>query len=212
MLRGPRRSPLGQRLATMDIEPTYSETAAESLFRRGLADRMTPAVQAELKQIGIDLARPFAAAYPQEVWERGVQCVATRLYGDLPAPQAHTEVGRRYMAGFQHTLLGRATTQLGRLIGPERTLHRMQRNQRTSTSFNVLEIEKVGATHFRIHSRVEPAALPRVKNVLGENGAYLARGIYLGVLELLAVKNPQVAAKVVNAAEYRFEFDLTWDP
>ena len=114
----------------MDIEPTYSETAAESLFRRGLAERMTPEVQAELKQIGIDLARPFSAAYPQEVWERGVQCVATRLFADLPAPQAHTEVGRRYMVGFQHTLVGRATTHLGRLIGPERTLHRMQRNQR----------------------------------------------------------------------------------
>ena len=196
----------------MDLEPTYSETAAEGMFRRGLAGRLTPAVQEELKQVGIDLGRPLLAAYPQAAWERGVQVVVTRLFSDLPPEQGYFQVGRLYIRGFEATLLGKAVVQLSRIIGPERTLSRMQRNQRTTANFSDLQVEKVAATHFRIHSATGAEFLPRATDTLGTHAGDLVSGIYLGVLELLAVKNPKSTFRVVDAARYAYDYDLTWDP
>jgi uncharacterized protein (TIGR02265 family) len=194
----------------MDPEPLYSENAVESLYRRALAGRITAPLQQELKQIGIDLGRPLDPAYPQAVWDRGLRCVATQLFAELPAPKAYFEVGRSFMAGFEHTLVGRAVVQFGKLIGPERTFHRMERNQRTTNNYSVLAVEKIGATHFRLHAGVEPAYLPKMQDVIGEQVGTVVSGVYFAVLELLALKEPRVTVRPVDLAKVQFDYDLTW--
>jgi uncharacterized protein (TIGR02265 family) len=199
-------------MAAAAYEPTYSETATDGMFRRALAGRITPQLQGELKQLGIDLDRPTLAAYSQAAWEGGVKRAAEQLFPGLPIEKAYFELGKLYMVGFQSTLVGKAVTQLGKLIGPERTLLRMERNQRTTNNYSVLRVEKLAATHFRLHASMAAEYLPRSTDVLGTHLGDLVSGIYFGVLTLLEVKNPRSTFRPVAAAEFRYEYDLTWDP
>jgi uncharacterized protein (TIGR02265 family) len=195
----------------MNHEPTYSETAVEAMFVRGFGDRLSPAVRAQLKQAGLDLDRPLSAAYPQAVFDGALKLAVESVFPSLPASEAHFEAGKLYMQGFDHTLLGKAVVQMGKLIGPERTLGRMQRNQRTTSNFGSLALEKLAPTHFVIHSSVEPEFIAGLRSVPGYDVGSWVSGIYFGVLLLLEVRNPKVTHHVLNLAEQRIDYDLSWD-
>ena len=90
----------------------------EGLFVRGLRGRLT-----------------LQPAYPSSVLPACIVLTAQTLYPTEPLEQALKVIGRTFFLGFIDTLLGRAMLGLLRIIGPRRSLERMQRNFRTGSNY-----------------------------------------------------------------------------
>ncbi len=193
--------------------PTVSALTVEALFTWALTNRVTPTLKTKLKKVGVDLDRSLLPAYTNDVWNQAVRCTIEELFPGTPPQKASFEIGKMLMVeGMPATLLGRAAVQLGRLIGPERSLMRVQRNHRTTNNFTTAELKKLGPTHFRIEAGILPEFLRYMKDDSRELYGPMNHGMYTGLLTLLRVKNPKVSWREVDAATYRTEYDLEWDP
>src|SRR5512141_2849611 len=104
----------------------FGETFA-GLYRKGLKGRLLPSLKEQLRGIGIDVDRPFLAGYPLEVWNRGIALVASSLYPGLSFEEATWQLGEDFIFGFAQTAVGRAVFAFLKLIGPMKSLERMQR-------------------------------------------------------------------------------------
>ena len=115
-------------------EKLWFSQSLEGLFLRGVGDAMTPALRAQLLELGIDLTR-LQPAYADEVVTKAIRLTAVALFGGKPEAEALRHVGALFMKGFAETLLGRAMVQFMKVIGPRRSLERMQRNFRTGGNY-----------------------------------------------------------------------------
>lgn len=131
-------------------EQAVFESTVESLYRRGLADRVTPALKNRLRAAGIDLDRPLKAAYPRTAWESCLHATAEELYAEVPREQALFELGRLLVAGAMQTVVGKAVLGLVKVLGPRRTLSRMTRNFRSANNYMETKIEELGANSFML--------------------------------------------------------------
>lgn len=111
-------------------ERLWFDAAIEGLWHKALAGKVTPALEARLRAEGIDLAR-LLPGYPAAVAARCVALTAAALFPDQPEDDRLRAIGRTFLLGYQQTLIGRAVIQVLRLIGPRRSLERMQSNFRS---------------------------------------------------------------------------------
>ena len=195
----------------MESIPTVSRVFMESMFKRALAPRITPRVQEQLKALGVNLEAPLHAAYSQEVYSRAMALVAEQCFPGLPSEAAFREMGRLYIQGYGQSQLGAAFMEMARAVGPERTLQRMQHNQRSNNNYTQLEWVKQDERHFIIHSSIVPEMAPRFVVVPGFHPGPFTSGVYQEVLNLLGVRNPTVEYRVVDPVLMKFTFVLTWD-
>lgn len=112
-------------------ERLWFDQAIEGLWLKAIADWITPSLRASLKTQGIDLDKPLLPGYPAQVVARCLKITATALFPGQDEDTALREVGRLFLLGYQQTLIGRAVIQVLRLIGPRRSLERMQTNFRS---------------------------------------------------------------------------------
>lgn len=115
-------------------ERLWFQQSVEGLFVRGLGKAMTPALEEQLRAAGIDLRR-LQPAYPVEAMRRAIDATLAALYPDRSRAEGLAELGRVFMRGYGQTLIGGAMVQFMKVIGPRRSLERMQRNFRTGTNF-----------------------------------------------------------------------------
>ncbi len=113
-------------------ERLWFDQAIEGLWMKGLGDRVTPPLRAALKAEGIDLDKPLLPGYPAQTFARCVKLTAAALFPNDPPDEAQRRLGHFGLLGYQQTLLGRAVIQVLRLIGPRRSLERMQTNFRSA--------------------------------------------------------------------------------
>jgi uncharacterized protein (TIGR02265 family) len=116
----------------------------EGLFRRGLSGRISPELKEQLRQAGVDLDRPLMPAYPLETWLRCVSLTAQALYPGESRELALRHVGERMVDGYLETTMGSAVFGLLRLLGPHRTLGRMQKNFRSANNYTEVRLTEVG--------------------------------------------------------------------
>jgi uncharacterized protein (TIGR02265 family) len=171
--------------------------AVEGLFHVGLKGRMTPPVQARLKDAGLDLARPLLPAYPRAAWNHFIQISAEGLWPGEPPERAYFALGRQLLLGYSRTLMGGAIIRLLRLIGPRRTLDRMTQNFRSGGNYNRCSATDVGP-HEVLFWLNEPLLHP----------GYVA-GILDAVLELVGVtqRDVQVHARDAEGCTYRVRWE-----
>lgn len=110
-------------------------TAVESLYMRGLKDRVTPALRDELRQLGIDLDRPLLPGYGLDTWADSLRATARSLFPDRSLEDATSEMGRITFNSLRDTALGKALFQVFRVLGPSRVLARMTRSLRNGSNF-----------------------------------------------------------------------------
>lgn len=99
-------------------EKLVFESAIEGLFIRGLGPRVTPALKAELKTLGLDLDRKLPPACTRAVWYATIVAVVRHLYPGSSPADAHRELGRMMMEGIELTLFGRTMAPAVKLLGP----------------------------------------------------------------------------------------------
>jgi uncharacterized protein (TIGR02265 family) len=108
---------------------------AEGLIR-GLQPDVTDRLKVRLRAAGLDLDLGLPPAWPAEQLALWLDLAAEEIYGDFPKDEAHRRIGRRFIDGWQRTMLGAASAQVLKLVGPKRALERLTRAFRTGDNFS----------------------------------------------------------------------------
>jgi uncharacterized protein (TIGR02265 family) len=111
------------------------EHTIEGLFRISLRHRLSALAWQLLREAGLDLSRPLAPAYPYETWKRALEISVADLYPFLPREEAWRRMGRDVVDGMMRTVLGRAMVGVSRLLGPLRSLRRLNNTLRSADNY-----------------------------------------------------------------------------
>jgi uncharacterized protein (TIGR02265 family) len=122
----------------------------EALFARGVGEQMTPGLREELRRVGVDLDRPLLPAYPLDTWMATLHVVARALHPDLPMGEAQRRIAASVVAGWEHTLVGKAMTTFARLLGPRQLLLRFGTLARASNTYGEMTVRELGPGHFEL--------------------------------------------------------------
>jgi len=109
----------------MAAPPVIHDHAVEGLFLRGLGERVTPALKARLRAVGLDLDRRLAATYPRDMWLQVLRVTIEELYPGVPLAEAYRKLGEVVPSGIGKTLMGSAGLSVARLMGARRALPRI---------------------------------------------------------------------------------------
>ncbi|MBL8910165.1 MAG: DUF2378 family protein [Archangium sp.] len=181
----------------MSSEPRVVFAAGfDSLFSKEVRARVTPALEAELLALGVNLKKPFNPAYPVEAWAGSVKACAKHLFPDAKGNEGFFELGRLTMRGFRETLIGAAIFGVMRLIGPARTLERSARTYASASNYTQVSLKRLSESSYE----------------MGLNEAHTPPEYDMGVIdqaiELLGVK-PSV--KLLNASSEGFLMLVSWE-
>jgi uncharacterized protein (TIGR02265 family) len=164
-------------------------------YLKGLGPLFTPQAHQELKAAGLDIDKP-PPAIPAAEWLKYQDIFARHAW---PHEQ-HTEqlrlLGRQMLVGWQNTVLGSATAGVFRVLGPHRTLPRLNRAIRTTNNFHESTTEQLGETEALVH----------VNDVQGRPSYW--QGIFQGGLEVLKLEGTVVIDRQLPGPDATFR--LTW--
>ena len=179
-------------------EPLDFEHVFEGLFLRGLRSQLSDELKAALKAQGLDLSQRLRPAYPAPVLRGCIRAAAKLLYPEMPHGEGICQIGRAFFRGYVDTFIGRATLAVLRLIGPRRTLERMQRNFRTGNNYIETRFTTLAPQHVELWF-----------NVTGDLALY-CQGILEHGAELIGAKNTRVVQRpdVSGAGTL---LDVQWD-
>lgn len=130
------------------------------------------ALKAHLKAGGLDIDR-LPPAIPALVFREHIRQTAQFVWPDLLEMEALRLTGYHYANGWKETALGRAAAPLLPLIGPKRTLQRLERVFRTGDNFTRPQTEFLSDNQARV----------TIHETLGLEGFWL--GILQGGLDIL---------------------------
>jgi len=139
---------------------------------RGLDRRATPALKAQIKQEGLDLDS-LPDVMPIEDWVRHRRRIAALAFPEVDQPEAMRLLGLHFVRGWKNTAIGAATSAVLSLLGPVRTLTRLERAFRTTDCSIRTAVEFVG-----VHE-----ALLTLDDVRGDPTYWV--GVLQGGLEVL---------------------------
>jgi uncharacterized protein (TIGR02265 family) len=153
-------------------EERFIFPAAVEGMLKGMGKRATPAFKAHLKSHGLDFDN-VPPAIPMATWTPFLRAAATFTWPEVPEDEAMRLLGLHFIRGWQNTAMGSAMSVMLRLLGPVRTLTRLDRAFRTSDNFTRAVTEMVG----------ENEALITINEVQGAPTYWI--GILQGGLEVL---------------------------
>ncbi|WP_158501759.1 DUF2378 family protein [Vitiosangium sp. GDMCC 1.1324] len=117
---------------------------------RVLGQPLAPEHVSGLMELGVDPSRPLLPAYPVETYTAVIDFIAAQLWPGLPRDEAGFELGRAFMRSYRETLMGKAVLSVTRVIGPHRTLERMNRNFRSANNYTETRLQKVGPSTYEL--------------------------------------------------------------
>src|SRR5687768_1429156 len=98
-------------------EPIWFPDAVESLWIKGLGNRISPELKAELHAKGLDLGPPLKAGYPAEMITQVTYHAARKLFPELTLEQGCYRMGEVAVDQFAYSLLGRALFPMLKVFG-----------------------------------------------------------------------------------------------
>ncbi len=111
------------------------EHTVEGLFRFSLRSRLSAQAWNGLRTVGIDLSKPLLPAYSYDTWRRALELTVADLYPLLPREEGWRRLGQEVVNGMVHTVLGRAMVGVARLLGPLRSLRRLNNTLRSADNY-----------------------------------------------------------------------------
>jgi uncharacterized protein (TIGR02265 family) len=175
-------------------EPQVFPQTVEALIR-ALGDRLDPEGARQLAEAGVNVHERIQPV-SQDGWYNVTRAAAKVLCPDAPVEVGLFEVGKRFVRGFEETLLGRGTIALARVLGPKRSLQRMTRNFRNGNNYT--ETRLVELTSNRFEMWVSNVVVPE-----------FIRGMIVAGLEVSGARNPRVetASFDPEGTTYRISWD-----
>ena len=122
------------------------EHTVEGLFRVSLRDRLSPHAGEALRRAGLDLSRPLLPAYSYETWRRSLEIAVADLHPVQPTDEGWRRMGRDVVNGMVHTLLGKAMVGVARLLGPLRSLRRLNNTLRSADNYVESRLNELSPT------------------------------------------------------------------
>jgi len=153
----------------------YSFPSLVEGLLRGLGPRFTLETKKKLNAAGLNVDR-LPPAIPSAEMTRHMELMAREAWPDEPRIEALRLLGVHLIRGWQNTLLGSATAKMLQLIGPHRTLKRLDRVFSTTNNFSRATTELVD----------DKVALVTINDVLGMPSYW--QGILEAGLELLGLE------------------------
>ncbi len=121
-------------MSSREAHVLFSDTL-DVLFRKTLSAFMSPAIEAQLRTVGLDLSKPFEPAYSMPVFDNAIEVVALHGMAHLEKRAALRKIGELQVESFAATFLGRASFQFLKLLSRERFLTRMTKSFRQTNNF-----------------------------------------------------------------------------
>jgi uncharacterized protein (TIGR02265 family) len=128
---------------------------AEGLLR-GLGADVKGRLKERLKAAELDPDRPFPPGWPAARLREWLDLASEELYPELPTTEAHRLLGRRFIEGWQGTLIGAASAQFLKLLGTRRALERLTRAFRTGDNYSETSVTFPSATSALVTVHSEP--------------------------------------------------------
>lgn len=123
-------------MATDDVwKDRFAFSSLIEGYMKGLGDKFTPALKAKLKAAGLDVAK-MPPAVPALEMPKYMFLIVDEVWPDEPRVEQLRLLGLAAIRGWSHGLLGSAVCGVLRLIGPRRTLTRLDRAFQTTNNFN----------------------------------------------------------------------------
>ena len=171
--------------------------AVEALFHRTLGAKLTPRAKARLREVGLDVDA-LGAETPQPVWAKALRVACEEVYPHLSREEASFRLGCDLANGYVHTVMGKASAAMARLLGPHRILPRLTSNLRSANNFIETTNKQTGPTRYEIWVN-EHHGLPH----------YMAGGLSV-VIPISGAKNVKV--QVLQSDEHTATFQVDFDP
>lgn len=193
----------------MSAEPVVFAASLDGIVR-AFGSRLTPAIYAQSRALGVDL-RQRQVAYPVDVFLPVFLLLAEALVpGDEASrPQRLRRFGREVTTAFAQTAIGTATVTMARVIGVRRALQRAGRNIRNTGNYIDAEGIVVDTTEVHLVARVLPAFHRFVRPEWAITELYRV-GIIEGFLEQLHAREPRVEVLRRDAAGFEITYRVTW--
>ncbi len=131
----------------MNSEPLDFAHVFEGLFLRGLRGQLDAELMRRVKEKGVDLSKPLEPAYPAHVLVDCLTVAAQTLYPNQTLERGINTLGHVFFRSYVDTFMGRAMLSVLRMVGPRRTLERMQRNFRTGNNYIETRFVSVAPGH-----------------------------------------------------------------
>lgn len=167
----------------------------EGLIRHGLRGQVSPRLRERLRQLGLDVDRP-PQSFPVVSWWKCLYVIVEETFPGVPAEEGFRRLARQHMEGYGHTLLGRATLRVLRLLGPRRMVLRLPHVLGSTDNYTT------GAVVERA-----PGVFELVLNSSGQPAGY-AEALLESFLEVCAASESRV--KLIQEAEDRSTYLLAW--
>ncbi len=178
-------------------EEVVYDSTVEGLFKRALGARFSLRSKQRLKDAGLDLDGKLQSRYPRLKYYEFVRIAAEELYPSRSLEEAHYELGRAFIDGFQLTVIGKTVSGMARLLGPKRTLARMSQNMESSNNYLRTSHKELGPGKVEIS----------LSQVSGAPGYF--RGVLQRIMEIVNAVNPRV--RTIAAAGQGAVYLVEWD-
>ncbi len=178
------------------VEQIEFARTIEGLFMKGLNADTDQVLKAKLKVAGLDFDRTLLPGYPAPLIHKWIQIAAEHLYPDLPLDEALRFVGQRSIPGLEDNLIGRALISGLKLLGPRRSLDRVQRIFRNNGNYQEITSTPISDTSTR----------------LTISYGFGLPGFYQGVFEqcLLLIGAKKVEVKIVPSPPPIVVLEASW--
>ncbi len=174
------------------------EQTFDGLFRVALGKRLSSPAHAMLREAGLDLSAKLRPSYPAETWRRCVEIAVRDLYPEHPRSEGYRLIGKDLVEGVASTAMGRAMVSVGRLLGPTRSLRRMNNTFRSADNYVESRLTELSANRFELW----------INEVMGQPRYY--QGILEACLPLAGARRVQV--QVVAQEGSGATFLIEWAP
>lgn len=168
---------------------------AEGLLR-GLDPDVKGSLKTRLKAAGLDADGALPPGWPAEQLKVWLDLASAEIYPDFPLDEAHRRIGRRFLDGWQRTMLGAASAQFLKVLGVKRTLERLTRAFRTGDNFSETSV-------------AFPADRVAIVTIKSQPLPHYIAGILDGGLALLKVKG---RVTIEPSSGDTMSFRVEWEP
>lgn len=127
----------------MGTEPRLTFSATIEGLLHGLGPKATEGTRRKLLALGLDVHR-MPPTIPAELMPRIFSVIAEDIWPDAAVDERFRLLGLHFIQGWQRTLLGKAAATFLKIIGPHRTLSRLDHAFRTSDNYTRSSVTFVG--------------------------------------------------------------------
>jgi uncharacterized protein (TIGR02265 family) len=189
--------PVGVRTAApAGAEPVVFDSAVEALFVRGLGGLVTPGLKSKLRELGLDLDRPLRPTYPRETWSQVLATAVAELFPGGPPEEGYRQLSEKCISGICRMPIGLASVAMSRLLGPRRSLLRLNEAWPSVNNFVVMKVDELAVNHFRV----------LLSDSYG-HPAYM-QGVIHGAVKMAGARDPRVF--VMEGALRALCLDVSW--